>query len=139
MKRVRWSAEDISSAISLYSAGSKSYRLLRSKGFPLPAMSTLRKWSGKIDLSRGILNPVLKLLKSTEYTEKDRVCVLSFDEMKIRSVYEYHRSTDKVLKPAKYVQVAMIRGLYRNWKQIIYYDFDSAMTPKLIREIIAAL
>ncbi|XP_072385585.1 uncharacterized protein [Diabrotica undecimpunctata] len=40
-----WSVEELSQAISLYSAGTKTYRLLLKKGYPLPAISTLKAWT----------------------------------------------------------------------------------------------
>ncbi|VEN37621.1 unnamed protein product [Callosobruchus maculatus] len=43
-KRIRWSPEDISSAISLRSVSPKAYRYLKANNYPLPALSTLRKW-----------------------------------------------------------------------------------------------
>lgn len=137
-RRVQWSSDDISRAISLHSAGAKAYRLLLSRGFPLPAVPTLKKWAAKLKLLPGILKPVLHLLENSEYCENERICVLSFDEMKIKSVFEYHRSYDKVFKPSKYVQVGMLRGVYKNWKQVIYYEFDSAMTATIITSIIKA-
>jgi hypothetical protein len=38
----RWSIEEISKAIVIYSAGAQAYRLLSKKGYPFPAPSTLR-------------------------------------------------------------------------------------------------
>lgn len=80
----------------------------------------------KINSLRGILIPVLKLPHVSTFDDRGRVCVLSFDE------------TDMVLKPSQYIQVVMIRGLYRNWKQIICYNSDSAMTEMAVRQIIVA-
>lgn len=33
----------------------------------------------------------------------------------------------------------MIRGLYKNWKQVVYYNFDTAMTEMIITDIIRKL
>ncbi|XP_057658778.1 uncharacterized protein LOC130895480 isoform X2 [Diorhabda carinulata] len=43
-KKIRWSSEDIASAISLRSVSPKAYRYLRTNSYPLPALSTLRRW-----------------------------------------------------------------------------------------------
>lgn len=38
----------------MYAAGPKAYRLLLKKGFPYPAVSTLKEWLRKIKLNPGI-------------------------------------------------------------------------------------
>lgn len=53
-KRIKWSANDIASAISLHAAGPRAYRLLLKRNYPLPAVSTLRTWAGKINVNPGI-------------------------------------------------------------------------------------
>lgn len=53
-KQVQWNVRDIASAISLYAGGSRSYRLLRKRGYPLPAISTLRRWGSKINIQLGM-------------------------------------------------------------------------------------
>lgn len=54
-KQIHWSIEDVTSAISLYAGGPRSYRLLRKRNYPLPAVSTLRRWANKINLQPGKL------------------------------------------------------------------------------------
>lgn len=138
-KRMRWSEEDISNAITVHAAGPRSYRLLLKKGFPFPAVITLKKWCAKIELYPGIINCVLKIIKKVEMEPFDKICVLSFDEMKVKEKICYDKKKDETLKAAKYVQVAMIRGLFGNWKQPIYYDFDRKMTESLLFSIINAV
>lgn len=138
-KRIVWSSEDISSAIALHSSGSRCYRYMYRKGFPLPGPSTLRARAAKLKLKPGILTSVLDLMKRINYSEFDKVCILSFDEMKIRSCYEYDKVNDTVMSPSKYVQVAVIRGLFKKWMQPIYYNFDSPMTVEILMNIIKRL
>lgn len=47
---IRWSPEDIASAISLTSVSPKAYRHLRATGFPLAALSTLRNLATSLSL-----------------------------------------------------------------------------------------
>lgn len=75
-------------------------------------------------------------MKRTDLTDFQKVCVLSFDEMKLRSVYMYDKANDETLKPYNYVQVAILRGLFGNWKQPIFYAFDCQMTEDKLFEII---
>jgi len=110
-KRRVWTEEDIAESIPLYSASPKLYKLLYRKKFPLPSVRTLQRWANKIDCSRGILKPVFKILAaSAELNELDKLCVLFFDEMKVRKTYCYDKSSDTTLPPVSYVQVAMLRG-----------------------------
>ncbi|CAH1367880.1 unnamed protein product, partial [Tenebrio molitor] len=134
--RPRWSIEEISKAIVIYSAGPRAYRLLLKKGYPFPAPSTLRSWVKKIKIAPGILKPVFNVIRLTDMTEQQKICVLSFDEMKVRKIYLYDKSNDETLKPYSYVQVVMLRGLIGNWKQPIFYDYDCKLTKNLLFNII---
>jgi hypothetical protein len=134
--RPRWSIEEISKAIVIYSAGPRAYRLLLKKGYPFPAPSTLRSWVKKKKIAPGILKPVFNVIKLTDMTEQQKICVLSFDEMKVRKIYLYDKSNDETLKPYSYVQVVMLRGLIGNWKQPIFYDYDCKLTKNLLFNII---
>lgn len=78
-----WSEDDISEAIKLRSLSLKSYKYLREKcKFPFPSVTTLNRWAAKFHVESGILHPVLKVLqhKAESRSERDRVCVMSFDE-----------------------------------------------------------
>ena len=111
VKRLNWTDEDIAKSITIYSASPKT--LLRKKQFPLPITRTLNSWAQKCDISRGIIDPVIKIMKAaTQLSEEQKVCVLSFDEMKVKECYCYDKSSDTLYKPVKYAQLVMIRGLY---------------------------
>jgi hypothetical protein len=53
-KRIRWSSDDIASAMSLRSVSKKAYRYLRAHNYPFPALSTLRRWAATFNLDQGI-------------------------------------------------------------------------------------
>lgn len=77
-KRIKWNIEDISSAISLRSVSPKAYRYLRKKNYPLPGLSTLRKWATRLNLEEGILKDVISLMrekgKSISAFQKIYIC-----------------------------------------------------------------
>lgn len=50
LKRPRWSEEDISNSVVLYATGPRLYKLLIGKGYPLPAIATLRFWMKNADI-----------------------------------------------------------------------------------------
>lgn len=55
-KNIRWSAEDISAAISLRSVSPKGYRYLKNhRKYPLPSVSTLRRWAARFNVQPGLL------------------------------------------------------------------------------------
>lgn len=140
-KRIRWAPEDIASAVSLRSVSPKAYRYLKANKYPLPALSTLRKWVSTFSLNQGILKNVLSLMqkKSTELNELDRLCVLSFDEVYISNKVDFDKKEQQVVGPHKSSQTCMVRGLLSNWKQPVYYKFDQPMTKDILNEIIVAL
>lgn len=99
----------------MYSASAKGYKLLKKNNFPLPAIRTLQDWAQKIEIFPGVIKPVVKILAATEHmSELQKICVLSFDEMKIRKAYCYDKVTDTTLSPANNVQVGMLRGSIKN-------------------------
>lgn len=135
-KRPRWSADDIANAVAIYSAGPRAYRLLLKKGHPLPAVITLKKWCAKVDISRGLLKPVLQILQNSEMSTFEKLCVISFDETKIKEQYTYDKKNDSIWKPYKNAQVVMLRRLFGNWKQPIFFDYDCKMDKELFYKII---
>ncbi|CAD7092701.1 unnamed protein product [Hermetia illucens] len=138
-KEVKWCEEDIAKSITVYATGARSYKLLLKKNFPFPSVRTLQRWSQKIDIQPGILKPVLKIMRNADLAALAKICVLSFDEMKIKETFCYDQSVDTTLSPAAYVQVAMLRGLFGNWKQPIFYDFNCKMTKDLLFTIIKSV
>lgn len=78
----KYTTQDYSKSISLYTSGPKCYRILRKRGFPLPAPSTLREWSRKLSVEPGILYDVFQLMSVSEVPVEEKIVVLSFDEMK---------------------------------------------------------
>lgn len=138
-RKIHWAAEDIASAISLKSVSAKAYRYLRNKlNYPLPHISTLRKWAQQFMCDTGVLCDVLALMKSKskELTNFEKIAVLSFDEIKISNKISLDRKNEQVVGPHNYAQVVMARSLLGQWKQPIYYDFDKPMTEEILKDII---
>jgi len=68
-----------------------------------------------------------------------KLCVIQFDDMKILSAYEYDKNNDQVIEPHSQMQVIMVRGIFKNWKQPIYVNFDQQVTPEILYEAISIL
>lgn len=69
----------------------------------------------------------------------ERVTILSFDEMKVYSMYEYDQKGDEVVGPHSYMQVVMARGLFSKRKQVVYVGFDQKMTKSILEDIVTHL
>lgn len=137
---VQWKWSDISSAICLHASGPRAYNHLYKTGFPLPSISTLQRWSRKIHISEGILTTAIDFMRhNTELSEKEKICVLVFDEMKVVETFEYDAVGDYVRKPANYVQVVIARGLWKSWKQPIFFNYDCEMDRPTLFSIISQL
>ena len=87
----------------------------------------------------GILTSIKKVLHGFIHSENSPLAkfgILSFDEMEVAHRYEYDQESDKIFGPFKKLQLAMVRGLFKKYKQPIYYDFDKQMKKDLLFHII---
>jgi hypothetical protein len=101
-KNIRWSAEDISAAISLRSVSQKGYRYLKNhRKYPLPSVSTLRRWAARFNVQPGLLKNVLPLMqqKSKNMSLRERLTVISFDEMFIKIKCAWRKKRRQYLAP----------------------------------------
>lgn len=142
-KQSKWQREDICKAVTLRAVSRKCYLYLRNKvGFPLPGLSTLRRWTSlSFKCFPGVLTDVLQLMKahSLGLSKAERVCVLSFDEMNVDSSVTYDSVEDRVIGPHSNVLFVMVRGLFSGWKQPIYYNFDTQITADNLNYIICCV
>lgn len=159
LKTVHWENDDIAEAISIHAAGPKLYRLLKSKGFPLPGESTIRRWTSNVNIKPGDIDVSFDLLKNMSLEPLERVCVIIADEMKVRECHEYNKATDTLIAPSSQVQVAfsffitlfilniilyflqvvVVQGLFANWHQPIYFDFNQDLSKELLFHLIERL
>lgn len=141
-KKLLWKNEDICRAFTLRYLGKRPYVYLRDKlKVPLPAISTLQRWASKLELRKGLLTQVLNIMQaaSMKMENKDKQVVLHFYEVKVKSCYEYDRKADQVMGEHSQLQVVMVRSLFSNWKQPIYFEFDQKMTKSILNHIIEEL
>lgn len=141
-KMTRWSSVDISAAISLRSVSPKAYRYLRkTKKIPLPALSTLRKWVANFNIDEGILKDVLQIMKckGQNMTDMEKVTMICFDEIHLSNQIAIERRQERVIGPHKKCQVVVVWGLFKKWKQPIFYAFDQNLTKEILFEIITQL
>ena len=125
--RIKWSSEDITSAISLRSLSPKAYRYLREiKKIPLPCETTLQNWCATFNILPGVLKDVLDIMKDKGHNlcTTEKLTVLTFDELYVSNKVDLERKEQKIYGPHKTCHFIMARGLFNKWKQPVYYDFD---------------
>lgn len=140
-KKVNWTTEDLIKAMTVRSASLKAYETVQKIWkFPLPSARTLRRYAANFNCKPGILLDVLEILKNEAASMEPwrKICSLTFDEMSLSSQFIYDKVDDCILSNSK-VQVVMIRGICDNWKQPIYFNFDTKMTKSLLFDIILAV
>lgn len=61
----------------------------------------------QVALQNGILHDVLRIMKVAAYniSSIDKLCVLSFDEVKVQETMEYDEDNDVVIGPYRLMQV----------------------------------
>lgn len=134
-KIVRWTNEEISVALTLRYLGKRTYLYLKRKcHFPLPSLSTLNRWITNINVRKGFFGDIFRLMKTAgeKMDGHEKVAVLMYDEMKVKETYEYDQKFEQVIGPHKQMQVIVLRGIFSNWKQPIFLDFDTSITPEIV-------
>ncbi|EFN62483.1 Transposable element P transposase, partial [Camponotus floridanus] len=141
-KKIKWTVDEISKAFTIRYLSKRCYFYLRNTlNYKLPGISSLQRWASRIDMRQGVLQDILRVMQAIGLTMTDieRTTVLAFDEIKVFSLDEYDKQHDEILGPHKHMQVVMARGLFTNWKQPIFVNFDTKMTKSILMDIIDKL
>ena len=126
----RWTAKEKASALSIFLQSSGTYKTLRlSCGLALPCVNTLMNSTGNIAKDDGFCPILYKAIQNKVKTmqEDEKLCTLVFDEMAIKAQLTYNAFLDKVDgfesagtgKVSTQALVFMLRGITKNWKQVI--------------------
>ncbi|XP_074025793.1 uncharacterized protein [Leptinotarsa decemlineata] len=152
-KSRRFTTDEKILSLTLMKASGKGYRLL-SKIFALPSKRTLTNLLNKIPIKPGINKRMFESLKNNvaKMKEIDKTCIVIFDEMSISSYLHYIQKGDfiegledfgneRFPALADHVNVFMVKGVYRQWKQPICFTFSNGPTNSLrlknmIKEVI---
>lgn len=141
-KRVNWTSEEISLAFTLRYLSKRCYLFIKRKlKIPLPGISTLQRWASRFEINQGLLQTVFKYLEMARpsFNDRERIVVLQFDELKIKKVMEYDSKNDQILGPYSHMQVISARGLFANWKQPLYINFDTQVSKDILTTVILKL
>lgn len=121
--------------------GKKAYKCLRNIFKHLPSIQTLQSVLLKIPISTGLSTFILKHLQniSSKMSDKEKVCILMWDEVSIQSKVSYDSHKDVICgledwgnnrtgKVADHALVFMLRGLNSGWKMPLSYNFCNKQT-----------
>ena len=134
-----WSTTDFTIALTIRRLSAKTFNYIRSKNLiPLPGMSTIRQHYANFVLEEGHFSQVHTLLglMALEMTERQKIVVLSFDEVNTKGDITFDVKQDRVVGPHCDINVMMVRGLYGNFKIPIWAGYDKKMTKELLFDII---
>lgn len=139
-KGSRYSDEFKQFALTLYLLGPKAYFKL-SNIIRLPSRVTLSRITQKWNIYPGLNDFIFKIvdLKASVMPEKSRDCILTIDEMSLKSNLFYNITRDIITGfealhnkrstcIATSALVLMVRGISYNWKQPIAYFFTRNST-----------
>ena len=59
--------------------------------------------------------------------------------MKVKFLYEFDKKKSQIRPPVNFVFVVMARGLFSNWKQPIYFNYDCPPTKDIVFKIMDKL
>ena len=106
----------------------------------MPSVSTLNNFIRGIPTTVGFPDSIFQLLevKSGALPANDRHCVITFDEMSLKTELCYDRASDSVtglvelpekrLKPCNQALVFMVKGVSIKWKQTVGFFYASNAT-----------
>ncbi|KAI4463197.1 thap-type zinc finger [Holotrichia oblita] len=126
----RFSINDKIMGLLLYKQSSRSYRLSE-KLFCLPSKNTLKKLLSKLQINPGADDFIFNNLKKNELPEREKYCIIMFDEMSIQPNILFNTQTGqfqgfedmgdrKSQHIANHVQVFMLKSV----AAIIYGELD---------------
>ena len=94
VKRRTFTDDEKDFSISFYYKSPSAYRFLRQQGILLPSVSSIRSWIGECIFKTGIDDTVLDQLqkKYNTMSKEERKCILAFDEMVIKKIWNIPRN-----------------------------------------------
>lgn len=154
----RWTRVNKSIALAIYKKSPKAYRYI-TQFLPMPSVRTLQTVLQNIKMNTGVYPCVMSHLKkeAEKITEKNKVCVVMFDEIALKKRLIYDIASDKVdgyvdiaaeggrtQEIADHALVFMLQGIHKKFKQPIahYFVKGTISTQKLaviIKNVIQAV
>lgn len=142
MDSLAWTNVELCKAFSLQRLNIPLFNYLREKfTIPMPSTDDVRKFVRSIQLVRGLQSTMLQMLECDGqiYQEHEKLTILQVSYIKCAEIYEYDENLDLILGPHKYLTLIVARGLYREWSQVVHFNFDTRVTKQHLNGAIEAL
>lgn len=142
MNSLSWTNLELCKAFSLQRLNIPLFNHLRDKfSIPMPSTDEVRKFVQNIQLTRGVQTTMLQILDCDGQIleEHEKLTILQISYVKTAEIYEYDEQRDLILGPHKQMTLIIARGLYKDWSQIVYSNFDVRVTKQQLNGVIEAL
>lgn len=108
---------------------------------PLPQEDDISKFVRNVQLVRGLQSTMLQILENDGevYKDHEKIVVLQVSYIKVAEQFEYDERSDSIWGPHKCLTAIVARGLYRDWNQLLYMNFDVRVTKQNLYSVIEAL
>lgn len=137
-----WTHAELCKAFSLQRLNIPLFNYMCSKfSIPLPQEDDIGKFVRNVQLVRGLQTTMLHILENEGevYKDHEKIAVLQVSYIKIAEQFEYDERTDSIWGPHKFLTAIVARGLYNDWSQLIYVNFDVRVTKQNLNSVIEAL
>lgn len=149
-KKRAWQDDEKKFALILHYKSPAAYKYLR-RMIVLPSISSIKMWIGQTKCTVGINQEFVSQLKLKFETmdANEKKCSILFDEMNIKTFFEYNKCLDfiegyedlgemgRTGKPAKSSLVFMARGIFSSWKlPLCYFLTNSGSNSCQLQQIL---
>lgn len=137
-----WSPAELSKAYSLQKLSKSFYSYVQDRfSLPLPPSIDVDRFIDGITVTKGLLTSMMQILEFDGETmsEVERVTILQISELKMESMYEYDDNLDNIIGPHSSMTVVVAKGLYSDWSQAVYLNFDVSTMKAILNMIIEEL
>lgn len=137
-----WTTIELCKAFSLQRLNIPQFNHLREKfSIPMPSQDDVRKFVRGIRLVPGIQSTMIQMLECDGQInqEHEKMTILQISYIKTTELFEYDESLDLIVGPHKYLTLIVARGLYKNWSQLVYFNFDTRVAKQHLNQTIEAL
>ena len=111
----------------------KAYTALN-KSKPGPSLSTLQKEQSDIFVQEGFIEAIKPFLihmqEQPGWTEKDSICSIDYDELKLEYIAMLDTKNQRVVGPNSYGLLVTVRGLVSDWSYPIFNLLDKQPTKE---------
>lgn len=137
-----WNQADLAKGFAMQKMSNHLFKYVRDNcKITLPNQHNVNEFIHNIHLSRGMQQSILEILhqQGNILPTHERLTILQTSVIRTAEVFEYHEQTDTIWGPNKFIVVIVANGLYGNWNQLVYVDFDVRINKSILLGVIEAL